>query len=215
MVDTIITGDLGVNTYLYNFKENKISIIDPGADADKIISYIESRNYYPVNIILTHGHFDHIGAVSDLKAKYNIPVLIHDDDSGFLGPDSKIRHIDMFKPMGPQGNFYVDTYFKPTDSPETILHDKQIIEGTDLEVIHTPGHSPGSICLYSKSKKIIFTGDTLFKNGLGRTDFGGGDYRTLLKSLNKLFTLPEETVVYPGHGEATKLESEKGITQLY
>lgn len=215
MVETIITGDLAVNTYLYNFKENKAVIIDPGDEADKIINIVESKGLEIAGIILTHGHFDHVGAIEDLKDKFNTSIYIHSADSSFIGPESKERHLDMFEPMGSEGVFYVNHYFRPTPSADIELESEQVLQDFGLEVIHTPGHSPGSICLYSENDKIVFTGDTLFKNGLGRTDFGGGDYSTLLTSLEKLFKLPGDTTAYPGHGPATKIKDEQGSMQLY
>lgn len=209
MIETIVTGDLGVNTYLYNFKDKKALIIDPGAEPEKIIHRIEEKNLEIVGIILTHGHFDHIGALQELKEKFKVPLYIHKDDSTFLGPESMERHRQMFKPMGAQGMFYVDTYYMETPKADIVLEDNQELNDFGLKVIHTPGHSPGSICLFSQENGIVFTGDTLFKNGLGRTDFGGGDYNTLIKSLEKLFSLPMETVAYPGHGPITHIGDEK------
>lgn len=208
MIETIITGDLGVNTYLYNFRDNSIVIIDPGSDEDKIISAIEKNSFTPMAILLTHGHFDHIGAVKYLKDKYSIPVCIHSDDATFLGEKSERRHKEMFSGMGPNGEFFFNNYFRDSDNPDRILNDNDSMDEFGLKVIHTPGHSPGSSCFYSRDNRVIFTGDTMFKNGMGRTDFPGGDFGKLIKSLEKLKTLPSETIVYPGHGPSSTIKDE-------
>lgn len=208
MIQRIITGDLGVNTYLYNFKDNSVIIIDPGSDSNKIISAIDAENYQVKGIILTHGHFDHIGAVKDIKYKYNTKVYIHADDATFLGDGGEKRHFDMFSSMGYNGSSYFKAYYKYNDSADIILNDNNELKQFSLEVIHTPGHSPGSICLYSKKNSILFSGDTLFKNGLGRTDLIGGNYNSLIASLAIILKLPEETKVYPGHGGYTTIKNE-------
>ena len=208
MIKKIITGDLGVNTYLYNYKDSLIVIIDPGSDSDKIINTIRDNSFEPRAILLTHGHFDHIGAIKDLKDIYNVPVYIHNEDSDFLGTNSKKRHLEMFNSMGPNGNFYFEKYFIENKEPEFIIRDNEILKEFNLKVIHTPGHSPGSCCFYSEKDSIIFTGDTMFCGGMGRTDFPGGDYYTILKSLEKIKTLPKETVVYPGHGGKSTISRE-------
>ncbi|MGL1892346.1 MAG: MBL fold metallo-hydrolase [Spirochaetaceae bacterium] len=209
MIDIIITGELGVNTYLYNFKEDKVVIIDPGADASKIIKKIESNRQTPKAIILTHGHFDHIGAVEQLKGKYSIPVYIHHADGTYLGKEGGNRHKLMFSSMGPNADYYFNNYYTECGEPDFLFDNNDILSDFELLVIHTPGHSPGSSCFYSKKNGVIFTGDTLFNGGLGRTDFTGGDYNTLIKSLKSLFKLPNNTVAYPGHGEITTIGAEK------
>ena len=208
MIEKIITGDLGVNTYLYNYSENKIAIIDPGSDFDKIASIIETKGFQPTTILLTHGHFDHIGAVKDLKDKYNIPVYIHKDDATYLGDGSKDRHLKMFRSMGSNGDYYFNNYFTVTDNVDFMVTDGEFLDDLGLKVIHTPGHSLGSSCFYSESDSIVFTGDTMFKNGMGRTDFAGGDYEKITQSLSTLLKLPKETKVYPGHGPMSSIEDE-------
>ena len=208
MVERIITGDLGVNTYLYNYDKKDTLIIDPGSDSDKILSRITYSDYNITGILLTHGHFDHVGAVKILKDKFKTKVYIHQDDSTFLGEKGSERHMEMFQSMGPGGTVYYNTYYVENDAADIILSDEDSISKFGLKVIHTPGHSPGSICLYSKKESILFSGDTLFKNGLGRTDLSGGNYQTLMNSLKKLSKLPKETVVYPGHGDQTTIQEE-------
>lgn len=208
MIDRIITGDLGVNTYLYNYSENKTVIIDPGADADNIIYEINNKNYQIRGILLTHGHFDHIGAVKELKDYFNTNVYISHEDSSFLGSTGAKRHLEMFESMGPGSGAYFNAYYVKNDSADVLLNDNDVLSEFGLKVIHTPGHSPGSICLYSENDSIIFSGDTLFKDGLGRTDFVGGNYDTLMSSIKKLMLLPKETAVYPGHGPFTTIGSE-------
>ncbi|OQY37824.1 MAG: hypothetical protein B6229_07495 [Spirochaetaceae bacterium 4572_7] len=215
MIERIITGDLDVNTYLYNYREGLVVIIDPGSDSDKIKEQIATKGFIPKAIILTHGHFDHIGAVKIIKDFFNIPVYIHTEDATFLGPKSIERHTQMFSNMGPQGAYYLDKYLTESDDPDFIIKDQDILKEFNLRVIHTPGHSPGSICLYAEENSILFTGDTLFKSGIGRTDFTGGDYKTLISSLDKLWTLPENTKIYPGHGATSTISLEIKSKHLY
>ncbi|QEN05018.1 MBL fold metallo-hydrolase [Thiospirochaeta perfilievii] len=208
MIETIITGDLGVNTYLFNFSDNKIVIVDPGSDEDKIIKKIEVLDLKPEAILLTHGHFDHIGAVKTIKSKYNIPVYIHSGDSVFLGDKGSQTHLEMFKSMGQNSDYFFNSYYVENDPADFIIKDGDILTDFSLEVIHTPGHSPGSVCFYSKDKQVLFTGDTMFKGGMGRTDFIGGNYNQLLNSLEKLKKLPIDTKVFPGHGDSSTIGRE-------
>lgn len=210
MIERLITGDLGVNTYFYSYNSSDTIIIDPGAEIEAIIDFINSRGAKPKGILLTHGHFDHIGAVEALRKHFNIPVMIHEKDATFLGETGEKRHWEMFESMGPSGDFYFNTYYSFTNEAEIKLSHGDIILDSELKVIHTPGHSPGSICLYNENEHILISGDTLFCNGLGRTDFTGGDYNTLLESISLLKELPGDTQVYPGHGNETTIRSELG-----
>ena len=208
MIEKILTGDLDVNTYIYKYDDENAVIIDPGSDSDKIISRVDYLGFNVTGILLTHGHFDHVGAVKDVKEHYATKVYIHRDDATYLGPEGSQRHLEMFESMGPGSQRYFDMYYTENDKADVILTDGQILDEFGLTILHTPGHSPGSICLYSEENSILFSGDTLFKSGLGRTDFVGGDYETLIKSINRILKLPEDTVVYPGHGSYTTIKDE-------
>ena len=169
------------------------AIIDPGADEKAIERQIAVLGLEPKMIINTHGHVDHIGA----NSKLGLPVYIHKADAGQL--TDPVKNVSASIGM-------------PLKSPPAakLLQDGDRIDigDIDIEVIHTPGHTPGSICL--KFRDIVFTGDTLFAEGVGRTDFPGGSEPELLKSIQeKLFVLPDSTKVYPGHGPATTIGHEK------
>ncbi|MBD3272455.1 MAG: MBL fold metallo-hydrolase [Elusimicrobia bacterium] len=175
-----VTGVLEENAYLlYNTARHTAVIIDPGDDADAVIRFLESKKLSLQSMLITHGHWDHTGAIPGLQKHSKAPVFIHRDDAGQLKPDGFLEH-------GQD-------------------HD---INGALYTVIHTPGHSPGGICLYGEGR--LFSGDTLFLEGIGRSDLGGGDGRTLIRMIKeRLFTLPDETVVYPGHGPQTTIGWEK------
>lgn len=195
----------GVNCFVvYDPVEKKAAIIDPGIimerEFDAIDNFLEKNSLTVTHIINTHLHIDHAIANTQLHKKYGAPVYAHGDDR-FLA--DRITE---------QANsFGIPT--KVTDVEITHeLKDGEIIEigSGKLEVIHVPGHSPGGIALYDKQDGFLISGDTLFQGSIGRTDLPGGDYATLLISIkNRLFNLPDETVIYPGHGPATTLGREK------
>lgn len=197
-VNSMQAGVYAVNCYIVHSEETKDGIvIDPGGDSDDIIKYIEENNINLKYIVLTHGHGDHIGGASDLKEHFNIPVLIHEDDVGILGN----CNINLSNQMA-MGCVEI--------KPDEELKDGDTIEFGDIkaEVIHTPGHTPGGICL--KAGKYLFTGDTLFKGSVGRSDLYGGDGETLNNSIKtKLVGLSDDVIVCPGHGAATNMKYEK------
>lgn len=187
-----------MNCYLL-FNENKEGIvIDPGYDFEIIDREVEKRNLDLKYILLTHSHGDHIGAVEELKEKYPKAKLgIHEDEVDML-KDSRLNLSAMI-----QGRDIIL-------EPDFTFKDNDIIElgNEKIKVIHTPGHSPGGSCFYIDD--ILFCGDTLFKESIGRSDFYMGDLRTLLNSIqNRIFTLDDETVIYPGHGPETSVAYEK------
>lgn len=198
-IDVLIVGVLQVNCYLFCDCETKETIIiDPGSDAQKIIDVIESNGYKPVMIVNTHYHFDHIGANRALCEKYSIPIAIGKLDAKYLSNS----HKDALELM---------INCVPSPDANILLKENDIIQTQNYEfsVIETPGHTTGSICLYSDKDHILFSGDTLFFESIGRWDLKGGSKDRLLKSLDKLSVLDEKTVVYPGHGRKTAINHEK------
>jgi glyoxylase-like metal-dependent hydrolase (beta-lactamase superfamily II) len=193
LIKQLLVGPLAVCCYLVGCPETKEAvIIDPGGDEDIIVNALEEMELIPKLIVNTHAHPDHTGANRALKQILNIPIAMHEADAG-----SFLR----------QANLLLGSMFGITPSPEPdiLLKDGDKIEfgQLSLKVIHTPGHTPGSICLYYPGH--VFTGDTLFVGAVGRTDLPGGDWRTLVKSIKtKLFTLSDDTIVWPGHHYGSK-----------
>lgn len=196
-VKVLTVGPLAENCIIYS-KGNRCIIFDPGDEGDKIVEYIKQNSFEPLYILNTHGHFDHIGAVRYLQKYFNIPFYLHSDDNYLIKSSAES----------------ILFAFIRVEVPEKIcfLNDNEIIKFEDEEflVIHTPGHTKGSVCFYNSKSNILISGDTLFNNSIGRTDLPGGDYNSLIDSIrNKLFLLPENTIVYPGHGIETNIGFEK------
>ena len=194
LIKKIVVGLLESNCYLAGDENTKeIFIIDPGGDYKSIKSVIDKYSLKPKAVINTHGHGDHIGA----NKEFNIPVWIHRLDADFLTDPSK----NLSGAFG---------FFLKTKTASRLLEDGDMLNigKYSLEVIHTPGHTPGSICL--KAAEVIFTGDTLFCQGIGRTDFAYGSEEDIASSIKeKLFTLEDDYVIYPGHGPSSTIGNEK------
>ncbi len=194
----IVVGPLETNCYLFYCPETReCAIIDPGAEADRIFSQIVQLNLKPVIILNTHGHVDHTGANFEMKEKYRVPIALHQDDLPLL---EESLQLEIGLMLGA----------RPTPQPDRLLSDGDEIRigQTSLKVIHTPGHSPGSVCFQAPG--ILFSGDTLFCGGVGRTDLPGGSWKELVNSLrSRVLTYPDETVVLPGHGPRTTIGEEK------
>jgi len=194
LIKKIVVGPLESNCYLAGDENTKeIFVIDPGGDYKSIKSVIDKYSLKPKAVINTHGHGDHIGA----NEEFGIPVWIYRLDADFL--------IDSSKNLS--GAF---GFFLKTKSASRLLEDGDILNigKYSLEVIHTPGHTPGSICL--KAVGVIFTGDTLFCQGIGRTDFAYGSEKDIINSIKeKLFTLDDGYIIYPGHGPSSTIGDEK------
>lgn len=197
-VITLQTGLLSVNCYIVYCEQTQLcAVIDPGGNADDILKLIDKINLTPKMILLTHGHFDHIGAVKEMKKRTGAMIAIHADDAECLTNS----HSNLSFSMGSE------TVQAP---PDYLLDDGDVLEiGTvKLTVIHTPGHTNGGITL--KCDGVLFTGDTLFKRSVGRTDFTGGDHQLLMKSIReKLMVLDDKFLVYPGHGSMTTIGNER------
>lgn len=204
-VEKIIVGPLEVCCYLVfcdNTKEG--IIIDPGDVDKRIFETIEKLNLKIKAIIGTHGHPDHIGGVDFLRRKLDAPFLLHKMDDQFFQIEENFL---TFKLWG----------FPKNPRADVLIEEGSVISFGDetLKVLHTPGHSPGSICLYCERNKVVFTGDTLFVEGIGRADLPGGNYFQMVQSIKeKLLTLPEETIIYPGHDYGPKPFSTIGYEKL-
>ncbi|MDW7668076.1 MAG: MBL fold metallo-hydrolase [Bacillota bacterium] len=198
IIETLRLGSYGANCYIVGSEKSKdVMIIDPGAESSKVKKLISSKSYNPIFILLTHGHGDHIGGAKDLKKEFNIPVYIHKKDSAML-KDERLNFTNMMFKNGVSLN--ADKFLEDGD--------KINLDNMKFQVIHTPGHTPGGICL--KNKDVVFSGDTLFKGSIGRTDLPGGSYDQIIKSIKeKLLVLDEDTVVYPGHEGQTTIKYEK------
>ena len=191
-------GQMRANCYLLLNDKNCL-IIDPGDEADFLLEAIQRQNLKPVAILATHGHFDHVMAVGEVQRSVetqgiaSLPLYIHKNDLFLLKRAGKTA--EHFLEINP--------YCLPPTKIENLKEGPMEIDDFKLEVIFTPGHTPGSCCFYFKDEQVVFTGDTLFKDGIGRYDFGYSSKKDLDSSLKKIKTLPEDTIIYPGHGEET------------
>ena len=198
LLETLVVGPLAVNCYLIGDEESREAIvIDPGDDAQNILDTIRHGRLTVKAIVNTHAHFDHVGAVESVRQVTGAPFMLHVDEVPVLNAASASAAMWGMEVQQP----------KPADR---LLRegDEVRVGNLVLKVLHTPGHTPGGICLVGD--KSVFVGDTLFQGSIGRTDFLGGDYGTLMASIrDKLLPLPDETMVYAGHGAATTIGEEK------
>ncbi len=189
------------NVYIIQDIETKETmVIDPGAEVDKIIEMLDILKAKVKYIYLTHCHGDHIGGVSELQRKKGGKILIHRFDAdGLTNPDMSLTDF-----LGIDASFEPDSRLNEGD----LLH----LGNLEFRVIHTPGHTKGGTCLYCKQEGFLISGDTLFRGTWGRTDLPTGSLEDIMESITKkLLVLPDETIVYPGHGKATMIREEKPI----
>ena len=190
-IKTVPAGICEANCYILVDEDTKdCVIIDAGGDADKIETAVESMSGKPKYVILTHGHFDHVGGVEEICSKYNIPFYISRADEEYMEKDSSV-----FGTL-PKASVYIK-------EGDTIK-----LGSYEIKVIETPGHTKGGLCFFVDNK--VFTGDTLFQGSVGRTDFPGGDMNEIISSIkNKLLPLGDDVEVYPGHGPSSSIRFEK------
>ncbi len=198
-IQNIVVGAFEVNCFIITSDSGYALIIDPGSEAVNIDQIISSKKLMVSGYLLTHGHMDHISGLSELHAKHPAPVYIHQADLKWA-----FTAENAMPPFYPAPD-------KPTQMQTIDIEDGQVHSVNDLEfkIITTPGHTPGGVCYYFVKQSILFSGDTLFSGSVGRTDINGGNTNILAKSLKKLVALPEDTVVYAGHGPATTISKEK------
>jgi hydroxyacylglutathione hydrolase len=194
----LVVGSLSANCYIVGSEASREGmVIDPGGNAEDIFQAISGSGLNIKTIVLTHGHSDHIAALYDIQGRTGATVAIHTADAEFL------------RGRGALSTMFGISYKTPAP-PDRLLHEGDIIEigGLHFSVLHTPGHTPGSICLLTDDK--IFTGDTLFYRGIGTTLMPGSSRRQLIDSIHaRLMVLPDNTTVYPGHGRETTIGAER------
>lgn len=194
------TGPLLVNCYLVADEETREAVVvDPGGDEDRILALLAEKELKLTKIINTHSHFDHIGGNAGLHRATGAPILIHPAEKGMLtGMSAMARSFGLDQERSPAAEGFLEE------------GDTVVVGRTVLEVLHTPGHSPGGICLKVQGQDLVIVGDTLFQFSIGRTDFPGADFQTLITSIKtKLYPLGDNCQVYPGHGPPTLIGREK------
>lgn len=202
-VEVDVESLMTVNTYFFVDDETRHGfLIDPGSQAERLLKIISEKNFVIEKILLTHGHFDHIGAVNQLQAELKIPALMQENGKNYAS-----------NPAMNLSRYTVEREEKLNDV--NFISDGTIISleknpSFSLKMIHTPGHTTDGAIYYSEKNSLAFVGDTIFKMSYGRTDFPGGNFSELMNSIRtKVLTLPDETILLSGHGEETTVADEK------
>lgn len=195
MVKTITVGPFEVNCYVVRGKSRSALVIDPGAEAQRILDEVDRNALRVVAYLLTHGHADHVGVLAELVKRHPAPIYIHPEDAHWAFTSAN----------------QIPPYYAEPEKPQTRIllavgEDRSFNDaGLGFHIIETPGHTPGGVCFWFPKEKILFSGDTLFSGAIGRTDLPAGNPVALQNSLKKLTVLPQETQVFPGHGPATTI----------
>lgn len=222
MIERMTVGPIGENAYILPFDAktdleaagSPCLLVDPGDEAERILGFLDSRRLDLRCLVLTHGHLDHTAAIPALYAAWEKagaprpPLAIHAEDLKYLGPGSEESNRATFAAIRALGFF--KHYARPLPPADILLGDGDLVAGSAWRVLHSPGHTAGSICLYCAELGVLVSGDTLFRDGVGRTDGPDSSPRALEKSIReRLFSLPPETLVLPGHGEPTSIGRER------
>ena len=199
-------GAFAANCWIYVLGGD-VSVIDPGGDGEAIVAFLEAERLKPARILLTHGHFDHVMALPEVHAAFPDAVIaIHQADHAAVGQNAfRLQCADFKAAAGDDG--FIHANWRDMPPITRLLEDGGTIG--PFTVTHTPGHTKGSVSYYRKEAGILFSGDTLFRGGIGRTDLSGGNSIEMNASLKRLFSFDGETRVFPGHGDPTTINAEK------
>lgn len=199
IVKVLPVGPIQTNCYVVGCEKTRLAaVIDPGDEAERILEVIQGSGLTVTHVLLTHAHFDHIAAVDEVMQATGAPLALHPDDLSLLNAGG--------------GSIFFGIEPPPIPDPTIRLAAGQEIPIGELtlHVLHTPGHTPGHVTFHEPNERVVFDGDVLFAQGIGRTDLPGGSYETLMRSITQqLMTLPDDTVVYSGHGPATTIGRER------
>jgi len=204
-VERFIFGPFGTNCYVVNDEKGHVLLVDPACaspyEEQVLYNYIQKSGIADLSIIATHGHLDHLWGAAWACEQWHTPVLMHEADIPMAR--AMQGQYDLFGVRRKAEPFPMESLTVKRSNSATVL------QRSGLSILSTPGHTPGSICLYWEKEKVLISGDTLFQMGYGRTDLPGGDWGQLLDSLDSLFALPSDVRVYPGHGEFTTIAAER------
>lgn len=204
ILETLPVGMIQANCYILGDEATREAVvIDPGGDTPMVVKALQARQLEAKVILATHGHFDHVEGLAGLKRATGAPIYVHRGD------------LPLIQGMTGQALLF-GVKVEAAPPPDRFLEDGEVVScgSLSLTVVHTPGHSPGSVSYLLDEK--VFVGDLLFAGSIGRTDLQGGDYDTLIRSVReRIFTLPDDTVVYPGHGPATTVATEKRTNPFF
>ena len=210
-ITQLIVGPIATNCWIYPLGEKEAAVIDPGDEAEMIISALRKLSLVPRFILLTHGHFDHIAAVPQLVevfAPVKPQIAIHRLDAEYLGPGAyKVHSASIRAAMGDTS--FIDAVWSDMPPPDILLDEGAVVG--PFTVLHLPGHTPGSVAFWDKEENVLFSGDTLFEGTYGRTDLPGGSETDIIASLRRLLAMDANINVYPGHERATTIGREAGM----